>query len=235
MGASRGSPPKLYVILGSHACRTGLLLLQHKGISFTKVTVRTGAQRMLPLRGFDGGTVPALEMGERRSQGNRTIARFLDDLQPDPPLFPADPGQRSRVEEAEGFGDEEFQMAARRLILGASMLGPDAIVERGDDGPLGPLLWRDTRTRARMAPIVGRVAFNVNRRTERKLLAEVPAQLDRIDAWVEAGVLGGERLYAADYMLATSWSLLTYRRDLVADLERRPAFAWARRVVVPPG
>ena len=226
--------PKLYVILGSHACRTGMLLLQHKGIPFTKVTIRTGAQRMLPALGFEQGTVPALQYDGRRLQENRALARFLDDLQPDPPLFPADPSERRDVEEAERFGDEVFQMAARRLILGATMHGPDTIVEHGDSGPLGPLLWRDTRRRVRMAPIVGRFVFKVNPQVERRLLDELPAQLDRIDGWVEAGVLGGERLNAADYMLATSWSLLTYRRDLRPDLERRPAFAWARRVVVPP-
>ena len=104
-------PAKLYVILGSHACRTGMLLLEHKRIPFTKVTIRTGMQRMLPLYGFDGGTVPALEIDGRRIQANCAIARHLDRLQPEPPLFPSDTGHRCDVEAAERWGDDVFQMA----------------------------------------------------------------------------------------------------------------------------
>ena len=31
--------PKLYVILGSHACRAGMLMLDHKGIPYRVVTL----------------------------------------------------------------------------------------------------------------------------------------------------------------------------------------------------
>jgi len=58
--------------------------------------------------------------------------------------------------------------------------------------------------------------------------------LDRIDAWIEAGVLDGEQLYAADYMIATCIGLLAYRRDLLPELEGRPAMALADRVVPEP-
>ena len=33
---------KLYVILGSHACRTGMLLMEHKGIEYERVELPTG-------------------------------------------------------------------------------------------------------------------------------------------------------------------------------------------------
>ncbi len=48
-------------------------------------------------------------------QGSRAIARELDRLVPEPPLFPADPDARATVEEAELWGDEVLQSAARRL------------------------------------------------------------------------------------------------------------------------
>ena len=213
---------KLYVILGSHACRTGMLLLEHKGIALRRVTVRTGTQRLMPLYGFEGGTVPALAIDGRRVQTNRAIARFLDELRPEPPLFPADPGRRRAVEEAEQWGDDVFQMAARRLILAATMHGADAVVDAATTARSARCSGGYTRDRERRAPLVGRFVFDVNPRTERKLLDDLPAQLDRIDAWVDAGVLGGERLYAADYMLATSCCLLTYRRDLLPETRAAP-------------
>src|SRR5438105_15504416 len=103
---------KVYVILGSHACRTGTLMLEHKGIPHETVVIPTGSQRLLPLRRFPGGTVPAIVLDGRRVQTNPAIARFLDERQPDPPLFPSDPARRTAVQEAERWGDEVFQMAA---------------------------------------------------------------------------------------------------------------------------
>jgi hypothetical protein len=46
---------KLYVILGSRACRTGMLLLEHKGIDYERVELPTGLHPFaLRLRGFEG-------------------------------------------------------------------------------------------------------------------------------------------------------------------------------------
>ncbi|HVS27937.1 MAG TPA: glutathione S-transferase N-terminal domain-containing protein, partial [Solirubrobacteraceae bacterium] len=142
--------PRLYVILGSHACRTGMLMLEHKGIGYRRVNLPTGLHsfgvRLLgfpgnpaPFRRVDGrlprslaladrmGTVPALRIDGERVQTNREIARFLERLQPDPPLFPADPERRREVEEAERWGDDVFQMTARRIALAAVLHGRDAM------------------------------------------------------------------------------------------------------------
>ena len=224
---------KVYVILGSHACRTGTLMLEHKGIPYEPVVLPTGGQRILPLLGFRGGTVPAIVIDGRRVQTNIAISRFLDELAPDPPLFPRDAALRREVEEAERWGDETFQMAARRIALAGARHGPGATVARGGDGRLGAMLWRRPRARAIGMRLVS-VYFAVNPRTERDLLAELPAMLDRIDAWIEAGVLNGEQLNAADYMIASCLALILYRRDLKLELEARPAGALADRVLPGP-
>ena len=59
--------------------------------------------------------MPALKIDGRKVQGSRNISRELDVLKADPPLFPADPQQRAAVEEAERWGDEEFQQMARTI------------------------------------------------------------------------------------------------------------------------
>jgi glutathione S-transferase len=248
---------KLYVILGSHACRTGMLMLEHKGIEYERVELPTGLHPfLLRLHGFAGnpapfrklddrrnfmlgsadrmGTVPALRIDGRRVKTNREIARFLEELRPDPPLYPSDPDRRRAVEEAELWGDEVFQMTARRLGLAALLHGPDGIIDRGGDGRLGPLLWRRPAVRWIGARFIGRFFFEADADAEAKLLTALPGQLDRIDAWIETGVLNGERLYAADLMLAPSLALLTYRRDLRAEVERRPAARLVDRLLPQP-
>jgi glutathione S-transferase len=248
---------KLYVILGSHACRTGMLLLEHKGIDYRRVELRTPLHpAILRMRGFSGnprsfrrlggrgnpmlaaadrmGTVPALELDGKRVKTNRRIARFLDELRPDPPLFPADPERRQAVEEAERWCDDVFQMAARRLGLAGARHGRDAMVNRGSDGRLGPLLWHSETMRFVGTRFLGRFVFRTNARSEEEMLAELPAMLDKIDGWIEAGVLNGDELYAADFMIAPSLALLTYRRDLRPEIERRPAIRLVDRVLPEP-
>ena len=248
---------KLYVILGSHACRTGMLLLEHKGIPYRRVEVPTGLHPLaLRLLGFAGsieplrstgegpnrllgtldrlGTVPALRMGGERVQTNRAIARFLERRHPDQPLFPDDPQQRSAVEEAERWGDEILQMAARRLVLAAAVRGEDGLVDRGDRGRLGPLLFRRAATRRLASYAFGRVVFAAGRSGEREVSRALGAMLDRVDDWIGAGVLGGERLNAADLMIAPSLALLCYRPDARAEIERRPALALVDRILPQP-
>lgn len=248
---------KLYVILGSHSCRTGMLLLEHKGVSYRRVEVPTGLHPLaLRLLGFEGnraplrstgerpnrplatldrmGTVPALRMGGERVKTNRAIARFLERHDPDPPLFPEDPGRRSAVEEAERWGDEVLQMAARRLVLAATVRGPDGLIEGGSRGRLGPLLYRRAATRRFASYAFGRFIFAAGPSREPEVSLALGGMLDRVDAWIEAGVLNGERLYAADLMIAPSLALLCYRPDARAQIERRPALALVDRVLPEP-
>src|SRR5919197_6664969 len=97
-----GQEAKLYVIPGSHPCRAGMLMLEHKGIPYRPVKLGVARHGLtLRARGYPGRTVPALRIDGRRVQTNREIARCLDELRPEPPLFPADPEARSEVEAAE--------------------------------------------------------------------------------------------------------------------------------------
>lgn len=221
---------ELYVIPASHAARTGILLLEHKGIEYRTRTFPAGTQPLVRLLGFPGRTVPALVIGGRRVQTNRAIARALDELVPNPPLFPADLEHRAAVEEAERWADQELQADARRLLLAGGLDWPGALIDHGDDGRMGPLLWHGRRRR-RILFKVPMAAFDVTREAERELLEELPRTLDRIDAWIHSGVLGGERLYAPDYAIASSLALLTYRGDLRPEIEGRPLGALVDRVL----
>ena len=220
---------KLYVILGSHAARSGILMLDHKGIDYELKTIPTGFQRLLRLRGFPGGTVPALEIDGRKVQTNLAISRALDEIQPDPPLFPSDPERRAAVEEAERYADEELQMDARRLAIAGGMGWTTGMLHDGGDGPLGTILWTSDRRRRRGMRLLTRL-FKVTPEAERELLERLPAKLDRVDAWIEAGVLNGDELTAADYSIASNLALISYRDDLRPEIQRRPAGRLVERV-----
>jgi len=248
---------RLYVIPGSHPCRTGMLLLEHKGIDYRRIELVPGFHSVaVKVLGFPAearrthqmgegehkrvaradrlGTVPALRYDGERVQTCRAIARFLDKVQPDPPLFPDDPERREAVEEAELWGDEVLQMPARRLALAAAVRGDGTMRADGETGRLGPLLFKSRRVRKRAVPMIGRYVWEADEQTEREMLAELPAMLDRIDAWIEEGVLNGEQLSAADYMIVTSLALLTYRADVEPEIASRPAATLVDRVLPEP-
>ena len=259
LGSAGGAGAKatLYVIPGSHACRTGMLMLEHKRIPYRRVELLTGAHpyllRMLgfpgnkqPIRTVDGrthrslalidrlGTVPALRFGSERVQTNRAIARFLDRVQPQPPLFPADPERRAAVEQAERWGDEVLQMAARRIALAAAARDTAEMHDGGGSGRLGALLSHNRALRAVHGQVAARVAFRANPSTEPKLLAELPQMLDHVDQLIAAGVLNGAELNAADFMIAPSVALLSYRHDLREEIAARPAGAMIDRILPMP-
>jgi glutathione S-transferase len=247
---------KLYVIPGSHACRAAILMLEHKQVPYRRVDVPTllhplavrlrgfdaggetrvaGTRRTLPLRSGDLlGTVPALAADGQRVSTNRQIARFLDDRHPEPALFPADPERRRTVEEAERWANETLQMAARRIALAGAVRDPATWARAGAGGRMGYLLYRTALLRRLITPLIGRLIFAVDRAAESGLLAELPPMLDRIDAWIADGVLGGPQLNAADFMVAPSLALVLYGPDVAPLFEGRPALELVDRLLPEP-
>ena len=224
MRTDEGSDPyTLYVIPGSHACRSAILMLEHKQLAYRRVDLVTllhplavrlrgfdagpetrvaGARRPLPLRMGDRlGTVPALAFDGQRVSTNRQIARFLEDRHPERPLFPGDPGQRA-VEEVERWANDTLQMAARRILLAAH--DRSALSRSAAQGRMGYLLYRRRLVRRLVISALGRFVFAVDRAAECDPVADLPAMLDRIDTWIADGVLGGAQLNAADFMVAPS-------------------------------
>src|SRR4051812_21838523 len=107
---------RLFVIPASHPSIAAELMLRHKGIAFKRTgLVPVVSRTVVRALGFSGKTVPALKIDGRKVQGSRQIARELERLRPEPPLFPTDPELRAEVEEAERFGDERLQHPLRQL------------------------------------------------------------------------------------------------------------------------
>src|SRR4051794_40894552 len=100
----------------SHPAQAVKKMLELKALPYETTTLLPGFQPVVRLLGFPGITVPALAIDGRKVVGSRAIARELDRLDPEPPLFPADPDTRAKVEDAERWGDEVLQPVPRRAF-----------------------------------------------------------------------------------------------------------------------
>jgi glutathione S-transferase len=204
-------------------------MLAHKGIQYRRVNLMPiRHRRRLRAMGFPGVTVPALVLDGRLVQTNREIARTLDELVPDPPLFPSDPAERAVVEEAERFGDEVLQPATRRIIIWSATQDPESVRFHPANGAM--LVPRVGWVRRRVMPRAFRV-WGITDEVVREHFEALPAILDRLDGYVARGVLNGPRLNAADFEIATLIGGLMGVGDLGAEIGRRPIAALASRAL----
>ncbi len=221
---------KLYVIPGSHPSRSAMLMLDRKGIPFKRVDLMPVISKgVLRAMRFPANTVPALKLDGGRVQGSREIARELDRMQPDPPLFPSDPDQRVKVEEAEAWGDG-FQHNPRQLSWWAFKRNRAPMESYSEGARLGIPVGLAVKTGGPLVAAAARLNESTDENVRAKL-ASLPGDLDRIDGWISDGVLGGEELNAADYQIAPSVRLAMTFDDLRPAIENRPAGQLAMRVV----
>ena len=223
----------VYGIPGSHPVRACRLMLDRKGIPYKVVQVPNVVCRpLLRARGFPAGTVPAVRLDGRRLQTTRQISRALDEIRPDPPLFPSDPDHRARVEEAERWGDEVLQPVPRRIAY-ASPVRKHARADVASffEGPLMGIPPRVAVATAGPLLAAGARLNSAGDDTVRADLRSLPDLLGRVDALIEEGTIGGDEPNAADFQIATSVRLLMCFDDLRPLVEPRPAGRHAMRIV----
>jgi glutathione S-transferase len=214
----------LYSMSISHPSLTARTMLDLKQVDYQLVKVTPGAQRVqLRLAGFRGRTVPAIKLDGRRVQGSRAIARALDERYPQPALFPADPHERAAVEEAERWGEEQFQPVPRRLFRYAIAHNPElagSLLRRQGLPAVQPLEVVVRLIAAYFARTIeadGRRATAAGIRAD---LAALPAMLDHADRLLAAGTLRLDPPNAAALqVLSTVRTLCAFSelRELVAS------------------
>ena len=139
------------------------------------------------------------------------------------------------VREAERWGDEELQSIPRRLAWWALLQMPSKErTETARRSLQGYRLGLPVGVAARTVLPIAKVAAKYNKATDdsvRADLAAVPGKIDRVDALLAEGVIGGEQANAADFQIATSVRLLLAYEDLKPYIEGRPAAEHALRIV----
>ena len=193
---------------GSNAVQTAVLMLAHKRIEHEVVHVERGAHvTQMPELGFSG----------------TTRARAADRRAADP----GDPRDRSRARRpqaaAEALSDRSGAARARR--------GRRAPRRGAAERRPPPVLLGDPAHGAH-ARCGGSPPSTTGPPTAaaRRDLAELPARLDEIDAWLADGILGGDALNAADFQIAPNVAWLPCFEDLAPLVAGRPALAHAERV-----
>ena len=224
---------KLYVIPASHPSMTAELMLKRKGLPYKRRDLITAMHiPILKAMRFPTRTVPAIKADDgRKVQGTRQISRYLDEMQPEPALFPA--AKRAEVEEAERWGDEELQSVPRRLawfalandrsdlkgFMSGYKLGlPTSVAV----ATAGPIIWAEKK--------INKVTPDAVRAD----LQRLPELLAHVDKLIADGVIGGDEPNAADYQIGTSVRLLM-AFDQLRPLIGPATTAWATKVAPDPG
>jgi glutathione S-transferase len=222
---------RLFVIPGSHPATTAALMLDFKGIEFKRTDLMPVVSKgVLRAAGFPRVTVPALRIEGERIQGSREISHALDRIKPDPPLFPADPDRRAAVEDAERFGDEELQHPIRQILWWGFKRDKENLRAYSDGAHLGVPIGLAIKTGGPLVALSAR--FNeAGDDNARAALIALPDLLDRVDAYIADGTIGGAEPNAADFQIATSIGLALTLDDLKPLIEPRPAADLARRYV----
>jgi glutathione S-transferase len=221
---------RLYVIPLSNAAAAGAAMVAHKRIPHRVVSLMPGLHPpLVRFAGFEGHTVPALALNGHMVQGTRRISRFLDGIEPEPPLFPVDPARRREVEEAERWGEQVLQPVPRRLfrhILVASEAArvwfAAEIVRVPAPAAMATLFMPVIRTLAAKSRADGERV--------REDLARLPELLDHADALIATGTIGGGAPSAADFQILASVRILLEFEDLGHLLEGRSCVPAARRL-----
>ena len=220
---------KLYGMSMSHPAHAARAMLKHKGIEHELVNVPVGAQPVaLRLAGFRGRTVPALKIDGRRVQGSLHISRALEEMRPDPPLFPAD--RREAVEEAEAWGERELQPLPRRFFRWGVAHRPELrrwlvgnVAKMPAPGVVSTLSVPSARYFARLS--------RANDEYTREGVARLPELLDRVDELIADGTIGRpDEPTAADFQIASTIAVLRGFTDLRPVLEDRPGTELALRL-----
>jgi glutathione S-transferase len=206
-------------------------MLELKGIEHQVNDMLPGFHApLLRLAGFRGDTVPALRINGQRVQGSLAISRVLDQVKPEPPLFPTNPADRQAVEEAESWGERYLQPVPRRIFRWAVSRDPNLRLWMARDVVGMPV---PSVMAALNAPIARHFARKAHASDEqvRADIAQLPAMLDRVDILIGEGTIGGDALNAADFQIGTTLRVLLAFEDLAPLFEGRPATELARRLL----
>jgi glutathione S-transferase len=217
-------PAKLYMVHGSHPCVAVARALEIKGVPFKTVEYPPPLHAPVQRLRFGGRTVPSIifEDGEKLS-GSIEIMHRLEEMVPEPPLYPGDPDERDRVLEAERWGHDVLQPIGRRVLWPAFSFAPKAILSYQEGSNLPPL---PKPALLAATPLIVRTERRLNDATDEALQADLqalPAHLDHVDALIADGVIGGDEPNAADLQITTTLRLLMTVEDVRPLIAGRPA------------
>jgi glutathione S-transferase len=197
----------LHVLPPSHPCMTATAALRLKGLEYERVEFAPGphVEQMRAIYGEERHTVPGMLVDGEPVHGSRAILARLEELVPEPVLYPSD-----AVREAERWGEQELQDLGRRLPWGALHFRPEAV---GTFAGAGPLDGAGTDFAIRL--VRGTWKYHgISAARLQEDLAGLPEKLAHIEALAADGVIGGAQPNAADLQIGATLRVLLTLGDL---------------------
>jgi glutathione S-transferase len=196
----------IHGIVGSPFVRAVLLGLEEKGLGWRLQPLAPGASKSPEyLARHPFGRVPAVAHGDFQFYETQAVLRYIERIQPEPPLTPADPRQAARMDQIMGVNDWYLFAHA------SAPIGFPRVVAPRIGFPADASKVADALPRARIC--FGELA---------RLLGDQP-------------FLAGDALSLADLMVAPQLSLLTECEEGQGLIAPHAALsAWLERMQARP-
>jgi glutathione S-transferase len=216
----------LHVLPFSHPSRAARRALELKGLEFELVELAPGphSATMRELYGEGNETVPGLLVGHEAVHGSRAIFARLEQLRPDPPLYPTE-----AVREADRWGDAELQPLGRHLAWGALHFRPELLGRLLGGEQLDPAATDHAIRFIRGAWKYHGISCTVIAEG----LAGLPGKIRHIEELIAEGVLDGEQPNAADLQIGSTIDVLLSIGDVRPIVAGTGAERLARRWFTP--
>jgi len=243
--SGRMNLPVLWQFTGSHFNEKARWALDFKGVAHLRRSLLPGPH-LLRIRRMTGQTaVPVLEIEGRVIHDSTRIIQALEQVCPEPPLYPRSEAERRRALELEDFFDEELGPHIRRAAFYELLGHPDLMVGlfSHESGSAARAAYRASFPLLRA---VLRRALDIDADTAELSRRKTLAALDRIEAELgPSGYLVGDRFTVADLTAAALASPLVdppefpYPQprslprpmiELRESLAGRKAFGWVRDI-----
>jgi glutathione S-transferase len=192
--------------------------LDYKAVSHERRAVVPGQHRVIAKRLTGGRTFPILVLDGKPLGDSTEIIAALERLQPEPPLYPTDPGERRRALELEDYFDEELGPYSRTLAMHHMLQDGGLFL-----GAFVPDLPRGRRAFARATfPLLRRrvrASMGIDQRAVELAFEKVGAAGELFQRELSSsGYLVGDRFSVADLTLAA----------LIAPIVAPPQFPYAQ-------
>jgi len=237
--------PVLYHIEVSHYNEKVRWALDYKGIQHVRKAPMPILHTVWAFAMTRGATFPVLKMNGETIGDSTRIIEALERRHPEPPLYPADPGERARALELEEFFDEELAPHIRRAIFAEVTRDREAFAWAA--APTGGrAVHSGIKAGAGLAGPILRVRFGINSDTAAQGWAKTTAAMDRLESELGGGdYLVGDRFTVADLTAAALFhpivrpaeaqyevpeplpAALVERRN---ELASRPGFQWVQEM-----
>ena len=194
----------------SHPCMTVRAALDRKELAYELQNMDMGGHnaQMEEIYGEGNVTVPGAVIDGEPVHGSTAILAKLEELRPEPTLYPEP--NADAIHEAELWGDGHLQDLGRRLPWGVMHFRPEAMGTFGGGDPLDPA---GTDFAMRFV----RASWKYHKITAERLasdLASLPEMIDHIESLAADGIIGGEEPNAADLQIGATIRVLLPIGDL---------------------